>query len=477
MGKVEIGAVMQPDDRDGKSNKEKRIVTAGQAVAVRREAGQPNIDSANFRQVMNTSLAKPFESLARLSTKMVAYGVPNRSAGDQRQFHGGVGLDFDIKFPIRVLGLGVFDHLGDGIDPSTSPVVQLWSRDDCGTPNDRADDIGREILASQTFTTGNARILKQGHRIRPLLRPIELMPGSYTVVAYELSDANPFIQHLPTSLSTGSISILKNREEPSAHIGGIFARKEKECYYGDTKLEKVFTLNDPISASGVFAYANPETMQGKCFIGHFSQSTADNRREFIGLEFGEGEIDPVLSVRARIYRFNGDVEADAYSDSASIPRPEPGYPILFDYDYDPNYEADETHPGPEGRLKVHLYSDDRKFDMTQIAVNQSSHRVAGSTFDAFGIGITTMESFGGDDPASTVELYFDDLKYSGHDEVMDFNVDPHWNGVGNTMGGNHFGWVEQPSKVCATKIRPAIAGSTETSCNHSGRITLRGLQS
>ena len=84
----------------------------------------------------------------------MAYGVPDRTAGDRRDFHGGVGLDFEVKAPIRIFSLGVFDHLGDGFDPSTSPTVQLWSRDTNGTPDDTSDDVGGEMLASQAIDGG-----------------------------------------------------------------------------------------------------------------------------------------------------------------------------------------------------------------------------------------------------------------------------------------------------------------------------------
>ena len=193
-GKVEVGkSTLSGSGPDQDSNK-KRTVSAGQAITVRRsEAGRLAIDQAKFDEAAAVAFSEQLKSKSRLPARAVAYGVSDGTPGNQRDFHGGVGLDFDVHQPIRVFSLGVFDHLGDGIDPSTSPVVQLWSRNPQDTPNETIDDIAGVLLASTVFTTREFGELKHGHRFKSLTKPIDLPAGTYSVVAYGLSDANPFV--------------------------------------------------------------------------------------------------------------------------------------------------------------------------------------------------------------------------------------------------------------------------------------------
>jgi hypothetical protein len=122
-------------------------------------------------------------------------------------------------------------------------------------------------------------------------------------------------------------------------------------------------------------------------------------------------------------------------------------PCRFHYNYDPNYECDGNHEGPEGRLTLHFYNDADMVNATLHAVLDGSHRNAGSTFDAFGIGISTMESMVGDNPNSTAKMFIDDVIYSGHRGLVNFNTDPGWEGVGNDRDGNNYGWVQEPGKI------------------------------
>ena len=65
---------------------------------------------------------------ARDPRRTIAYGANPGIVGNQGDFHGSLGLDFDVKRPIRVYSLGVFDDQGDGIDPQSKLTVQIWSR-------------------------------------------------------------------------------------------------------------------------------------------------------------------------------------------------------------------------------------------------------------------------------------------------------------------------------------------------------------
>jgi hypothetical protein len=429
-GKVDLFPVSAAADGRKRAAASRRV-TAGQAVTIAAKANKiPVVQEVKFDAQWLSSVARTLPNHRSPSTA-VAYQISESAAGNQRDFHGSVGLDFEVRVPIRVFSLGVFDHLGDGIDPATSPTVQLWSRDTSGTPSDARDDVGREILTSQTFRAGDPDKLKSGHRFKSLPKPIDLPIGFYSIVAYGLSDANPFITFGDSDPDvdfssdpgwTGSGNTAGGNSygwRPGTNhaggkkgeVGGTFAQSRGESFYGDTALNQKFTLSDAISASGDLNLSNAESMHGKFFVGHYSSSTANNRREFIGAEFIEGDTDGWVGMRARIYRFNGEGVSDAYSNYVNLVSV--NGPYHFDYQYDPNYEADDSHAGPEGRLTLHVYDGLHILDATLYAINDASHRDAGSTFDSFGMGISTMESTGGDDPTSTARLFMDDLTYSG----------------------------------------------------------------
>ena len=458
VGKVEVSDSRSSRDGDGPIKNENRVVTAGQAVTARPDTNRVNINSADFNNVVKTSLAKPFESLASLSALTVAYGVPDRTAGDRRDFQGGVGLDFEVKAPVRIFSLGVFDHLGDGIDPSTSPVVQLWSRDTKGTPNDIRDDVGRDMLASQVFTSAGSGELRLGHRFKPLPKPIELPVGSYSIVAYGLAEGNPSIEALRDALQFGSVTSAHNDSSTVGQAGGTFACSNIPSYYGDTHLSQSYTLNDLFSATGVFSFSDAEKFCGKLFVGHFSLSTKDKRREFIGLEFEKVGIPELFTVRARIVRFDGDATVDVFSEKVNL-RSGPK-PYFFDYSYDPNYEADDSHAGPEGRLALHIYNNAGSVDSTLFAVNTAAHRDHGPTFNSFGMGIVPLETPVGGDPTVTAKLFIEDVTYSGHKGLVDFDTDPGWKGARNDRDGNSYGWVQHPDKI--TSVQSTGHGQDKT---------------
>ena len=173
------------------------------------------------------------------------------------------------------------------------------------------------------------------------------------------------------------------------------------------------------------------------------------------MELVEGDWDGAVAARARIYRFNGDAVSDAYS-GPYVNLTSTGGPYTFSYTYDPDYENDGTHSGPEGRLTLQIAG------QTLYAINDASHRDAGSTFDAFGMGIETMESMTGDDPTSTAKMLLDDVSYSGHTGVENFNTNPSWTGVGNTCDGNSYGWVQQTGSVVTVAATDANAAEQAT---------------
>jgi len=292
---------------------------------------------------------------------------------------------------------------------------------------DGKDSFGRTVAQSGTYTW------------KALVSQVEATDqggvGDSTILAGDpLADAGYSVQSVAVSTVPGM----------GGEAGGTFAQNDSESYFGDTSLSQSYTFSNTITASGDF-YASDFNMASvydgtRMFIGHFSSSTADNRREFMGLEFLPGVDNDRVSISARIFFPLGSPVLGASSNYLDIGRGSGLY--HFTYTYDPNYEADPNHAGPEGRLSVRVYNDALTVDQTLYAVLAGSHRDYGSTFDAFGMGVETMEAWGGDKPGNTAKLAMDNVSYSGHAGVVDFNSSCNWVGSGNTTGGQNYGWTQ-----------------------------------
>ena len=111
----------------------------------------------------------------------VAINVEQDRAGNQPH-PGGLGADFIVNRPIRILELGAFDDGSDGF--KSEITVELWSRDDAETPDDFGDDAGIDILASTVFTPDAQGELLGGFQFRDLASPLILEPGAYTIVGW-----------------------------------------------------------------------------------------------------------------------------------------------------------------------------------------------------------------------------------------------------------------------------------------------------
>jgi hypothetical protein len=115
-----------------------------------------------------------------------AYRIGAGATGNQA-FTGALGMDFVVARPITITSLGAFDDGSNGM--SRTITVQLWSRDDRGTPNQFADDRGGTNLAALTFTTASPGTLVGGSRFKALASPLTLQPGSYSIVAFGYGSA------------------------------------------------------------------------------------------------------------------------------------------------------------------------------------------------------------------------------------------------------------------------------------------------
>jgi hypothetical protein len=195
----------------------------------------------------------------------------------------------------------------------------------------------------------------------------------------------------------------------AGEVGGKLVRSRRKSFYGDTHLNKTFTLNDRIAATGRFCIAATQRMDGQVFVGHYSAD--DFRREFVGMEISEGINDKsTVRVRARLFHRQADGVLGAISAAMELPV---GRHYRFEYSYDPAFHTDNQLEGPEGKVTLRVFSDDQKFDQTCVALLEPGHRAIPAEFDAFGMGIAA-HAVDTDDAENIVEVYIDEVSYSGY---------------------------------------------------------------
>lgn len=112
---------------------------------------------------------------------IVAYRVHAGTPGNQ-PIGESLGMDFVANRNVVVTELGCFDDNSDGLNRSIT--VQLWRRNDNGTPNNFADDSGAGIVASTTLGPGDQGALLEGSRFKALATPVTLTNGAYTIIAF-----------------------------------------------------------------------------------------------------------------------------------------------------------------------------------------------------------------------------------------------------------------------------------------------------
>jgi hypothetical protein len=145
-----------------------------------------------------------------------AYSTPANTPGNQA-FSGSLGMDFNVRRPVLVTALGCFDDLANGIASGTTITVELWRRDDHGTPDSSDDDTGTSVLASRTFTSASPGTLTNGNRFKSLAAPLTLTNGAYTIVAHGYKanerNGNKNGEFPPLTLNSGSgaLSFVRSR--------------------------------------------------------------------------------------------------------------------------------------------------------------------------------------------------------------------------------------------------------------------------
>jgi hypothetical protein len=122
----------------------------------------------------------PLAGGMRLDAHIIA--LDNPPVAGVQNFSGDLGMDFVVnEFPIEVTTLGAFDSNQDGW--FSEITVELWSRNDAGTPGAFGDDTGIDILATEVFNSQSEGSLIGGSRFHDLASSVTLDPGSYTIVA------------------------------------------------------------------------------------------------------------------------------------------------------------------------------------------------------------------------------------------------------------------------------------------------------
>jgi hypothetical protein len=127
------------------------------------------------------SAKRPRLDSAGLSTdNTLAILTPPSDGGSV--YTGTLAEDFVVTQPIEITHLAAFDHRRDGF--AGTITVQLWSRNNNSTPLTQTDDTPNTQLAQLTFTSTDPGSLDGAVRSKPLLTPITLPAGSYTILAW-----------------------------------------------------------------------------------------------------------------------------------------------------------------------------------------------------------------------------------------------------------------------------------------------------
>ncbi len=124
---------------------------------------------------------------ATFNGDVIAYESGAPGSGTQN-FNGSAGMDFVVNEPIFVSALGAFDTGQDGLNRPIT--VEIYARNDNGTPEDFADDTGGAILASHVLS-GSADALVGGSRFASIGN-VRLEPGAYTINAHGYGEGELF---------------------------------------------------------------------------------------------------------------------------------------------------------------------------------------------------------------------------------------------------------------------------------------------
>lgn len=107
-------------------------------------------------------------------SQFTAWKVDDVVKGNQDTKDFGILNEFRVNYPITITALGAFDSESDGFKGSGAVVVQLFQRQGSG-------EKGSLLLETATFDAASPGELNGCFRIKPLARPVTLLPGNYTI--------------------------------------------------------------------------------------------------------------------------------------------------------------------------------------------------------------------------------------------------------------------------------------------------------
>ncbi|MDA7881751.1 hypothetical protein N9A94_05550 [Akkermansiaceae bacterium] len=166
-------------DTDGDTISDGTEVIDGTSPLLPDTDGDDFTDNHEVDAGTNPNDINEFPSVSSQGT--IAYLANAGAVGNQTNFAGSAGMDFVVNDNIVITELGVFDSAGDGFIGELT--VQLWQRNEAGTPDFFGDDSGDSVLAQLTFGPANRGLLRDGHRTQALTAPLLLTPGTYSIVA------------------------------------------------------------------------------------------------------------------------------------------------------------------------------------------------------------------------------------------------------------------------------------------------------
>jgi hypothetical protein len=157
------------------------ILGSGEIVVFKRRSSSPG-------SILMKSIFLPVFLLLfivvslQAQTPIIGYSVPKGIAGNQAIPGLGVGNDFQVRSPVTISQLGVFNSGNNGIQGGTVLTVQLY---------ERASRTAGTLLETITFDATSPGTSIDGSLFKPLPTPVTLLPGNYTIAAYGFDTNSP----------------------------------------------------------------------------------------------------------------------------------------------------------------------------------------------------------------------------------------------------------------------------------------------
>ncbi len=144
-------------------------------------------DGRFSRTVVASCIALLCVSHLHGQVKYSAWDLPAVTKGNHKLEDGlGIGNDFEVLAPVTIWSVGVFDDGGDGIQGGTVLKVHLYA----SNPDRARKRASGALLETVLFDAADPGQLVGGFRYKPLLRPVTLIPGQYTITAEGFDERN-----------------------------------------------------------------------------------------------------------------------------------------------------------------------------------------------------------------------------------------------------------------------------------------------